>query len=110
VDCDSEKGVRVAHRTGGKGAGASGRPHRVWPPSDVRKAEWSIVNKVKVAEDEKFIYLESAIAMKVKSRGLTKRGMIWIPVFQEPVFQIKVILMFHLMNKDLRSCDLKSLF
>lgn len=52
------------------------------PPPDVRKAVWSIVNKVKVAEDEKLIYLDPAIAMKVKSRGLTKRGMIRIPIFQ----------------------------
>ncbi|MFC7442060.1 RNA ligase family protein [Laceyella putida] len=52
------------------------------PPPDARKAVWSIVNQAKVDEDKEFIYLEPAITMKVKSRGLTKRGMIRTPVFQ----------------------------
>ncbi|MFC7443295.1 RNA ligase family protein [Laceyella putida] len=51
------------------------------PPPNVRKAVWSIVNKVKVGEDKKFIYLKPAIRMKVKSRGFTKRGLIRLPVF-----------------------------
>jgi DNA ligase-1 len=53
------------------------------PPPDVRKAVWSIVEQGKIGKDKDFIYLDPQIRMKVKSRGLTKRGMIRIPVFQE---------------------------
>jgi DNA ligase 1 len=57
-------------------------------PSDARKAVWSIVNHAKTHEDKEFIYLEPAIAMRVKSRGFTKRGMIRLPVFQEFLFDV----------------------
>lgn len=68
----------------------------VWPagiiefpaPPDARKAVWSIVNQAKTHEDKEFIYLEPAIAMRVKSRGFTKRGMIRLPVFQEFLFDV----------------------
>jgi DNA ligase 1 len=56
------------------------------PPPNVRKAVWSMVNRAKVREDKEFIYLEPTIRMKVKSRGLTKRGMIRIPVFESFLF------------------------
>jgi DNA ligase 1 len=57
-------------------------------PPDARKAVWSIVNQTKTHEDKEFIYLEPAIAMKVKSRGFTKRGMIRLPVFQKFLFDV----------------------
>ncbi|AUS09753.1 hypothetical protein C1X05_13605 [Laceyella sacchari] len=57
-------------------------------PPDVRKAVWSIVNQAKTHEDKEFIYLEPDIAMKVKSRGFTKRGMIRLPVFQVFLFDV----------------------
>ncbi|MFC7442035.1 hypothetical protein [Laceyella putida] len=58
------------------------------PPPDARKAVWSIVNQAKVDEDKEFIYLKPAIRMKVKSRGLTKRGMIRLPIYHEFLYNI----------------------
>ncbi|MGX9707321.1 ATP-dependent DNA ligase [Laceyella sacchari] len=51
-------------------------------PPDARKAVWLMLDRAKVDEDKEFIYLMPAIRMKVKSRRLTKRGLIRIPCFR----------------------------
>ncbi|WP_341849650.1 hypothetical protein [Thermoflavimicrobium dichotomicum] len=56
------------------------------PPPNVRKALFPVMNQSKVKEDERFVYVRPKIRCRVKSRGLTSKGLIRIPVFQKFLF------------------------